>query len=86
MRALRAVAYLTNALQVRSLVAGEEACRREFLEIDLGERLRFGVADDEASRRSTRRAGAAGSSVAICGLTASGSARDEWASSPDPQE
>jgi ABC transporter substrate binding protein len=28
MRALRAVAYLTNALQVRSLVPGEEVCRR----------------------------------------------------------
>jgi hypothetical protein len=51
MRALRAVAYLTNALQVRSLVAGEEACRREssglILEIDLGERPPVGVADDE---------------------------------------
>ena len=35
MRALRAVAYLTNALQVRSLVAGE--------------RPPVGVADDEAS-------------------------------------
>ena len=51
MRALRAVAYLTNALQVRSLVAGEEACRREvsglILEIDLGERPPVGAADDE---------------------------------------
>jgi len=28
MRALRAVACLTNALQVRSLVSGEEVCRR----------------------------------------------------------
>jgi hypothetical protein len=52
MRALRAVAYLTNALQVRSLVPGEEVCRRVssglILEVDVGERLPVGVADDEA--------------------------------------
>jgi len=52
MRALRAVAYLTNALQVRSLVPGEEVCRRVssglILEVDVGECLPVGVADDEA--------------------------------------
>jgi hypothetical protein len=52
MRALRAVAYLTNALQVRSLVPGEEVRRRAssglILEVDVGERLPVGVADDEA--------------------------------------
>jgi hypothetical protein len=52
MRALRAVAYLTNALQVRSLVAGEEMRRRAsselVFEIDVGERLPVGIADDEA--------------------------------------
>jgi hypothetical protein len=52
MCALRAVAYLTNALQVRSLVAGEEMRRRSssglVFEIDVGERLPVSLADDEA--------------------------------------
>ena len=55
MRALRAVAYLTNALQVRSLVPGEEVRRRAssglILEVNVGERLPVGVADDEADAR-----------------------------------
>ena len=55
MRALRAVAYLTNALQVRSLVPGEEVCRRAssglILEVDVGEPLPVAVADDEADAR-----------------------------------
>jgi hypothetical protein len=55
MRALRAVAYLTNALQVRSLVPGEEVCRRAssglILEVNVGEPLPVGVADDEADAR-----------------------------------
>ena len=56
MRALRAVAYLTNALQVRSLVAGEEMRRRAssglILEIHVSERLPLGIADDEAGVES----------------------------------
>jgi hypothetical protein len=56
MRALRAVAYLTNALQVRSLVAGKEMRRRAssglILEIHVSERLPVGIADDEAGVES----------------------------------
>jgi hypothetical protein len=53
MRALRAVAYLTNALQVRTLVVGEQfrGCASPGLpplEVDVGERPPVGVADDEA--------------------------------------
>jgi hypothetical protein len=51
MRALRAVAYLTNALQVRTLVARHQSSRRPpprlILEIDVRERLPVGVADNE---------------------------------------
>ena len=54
-----------------------------------GHRLPVGVADDEAGvglldgqgRREAVRA-----RTLICGLTASDSAHDEWASNPDPQE
>jgi hypothetical protein len=51
MRALRAVAYLTNALQVRTLVARHQsAARRPGLssKYDVRERLPVGVADNEA--------------------------------------
>jgi hypothetical protein len=52
MRALRAVANLTNALQVRTLVARHQSSRRPasrlVLEIDVGKRLPGGAADSEA--------------------------------------
>ena len=75
------------------LVAGEQFRRRSpsgsLLEVDVGEHLPVGVADDEAGvglldgqgRREAVRA-----RTLICGLTASDSAHDEWASNPDPQE
>ena len=48
MRALWDVAYPTDALQVRSLVPGEEVCRRvssgPILEVNVGEPLPVGVA------------------------------------------
>ena len=67
MRALRAVAYLTNALQVRPLVARHQSSRRPpprlILEIDVRECPPVGVADDEAGVRlfgdPRRRAAAA---------------------------
>ena len=53
MRALRAVAYPTNALQVRTLVAGERfrGCASLPLETDVTERLPVGVADGEQGVR-----------------------------------
>ena len=67
MRALRAVAYLTNALQVRTLVARHQSSRRPpprlILEIDLRERLPAGVADDEAALASSADTVAGSSNV-----------------------
>ena len=72
MRALRAVAYLTNALQVRTLVARHQSSRRPpprlILEIDVRERPPVGVADDEAGVRlfgDPRRRAAAAFSAAV---------------------
>jgi hypothetical protein len=55
-RALRAVAYPTNALQVRTLVVGEQfrdcaSPGHSPLQVDLGERLPVAVADDKTGVR-----------------------------------
>jgi hypothetical protein len=80
-------------VQVRSLVPGEEVCRRAssglILEVNVGEALPVGVADDEAGvglLDGQGRREAVWARTPICGLTASDSTHDEWASNPDPQE